>query len=93
MRARPLGCPGMALLRRPASPAQAHAHIRPLPAVPDMSHFYEQHKAVQPYLITAEGVDTSVENYQSKEDRSKLDGARRARISSLGSCGATRARA
>ena len=58
-----------------------------------MSHFYEQHKAVQPYLITAEGVDTSVENYQSKEDRSKLDGARRARISSLGSCGATRARA
>ena len=35
-----------------------------------------------PFLITKEGVDTSVENYQSKEDRAKLDGARspRARL-------------
>lgn len=39
-----------------------------------MSNFYEQHKAVQPYLQTKEGVDMSVENYQSKEDRAKLDG-------------------
>ena len=46
--------------------------------VPDMSNFYEQHKSVQPYLITAEGTDESVENYQSKEDRAKLDGARQA---------------
>jgi len=42
--------------------------------VPDMSNFYEQHKAVQPYLITEEGTDTSVENFQTKEDRAKLDG-------------------
>ena len=46
-----------------------------LPAVPDMSHFYEQHKSVQPYLITKEGADTSVENLQSKEERAQLDGA------------------
>ncbi|KAL3919851.1 MAG: hypothetical protein SGPRY_005481, partial [Prymnesium sp.] len=43
-------------------------------SLPDMTHFYEQHKSVKPYLITEEGVDTSVENYQSKEDRAKLDG-------------------
>ena len=42
--------------------------------VPDMSNFYEQHKSVQPYLITAEGADTTVENYQTKENRAKLDG-------------------
>merc|ERR1719375_2502757 len=42
--------------------------------VPDMSNFYEQHKAVQPYLQTKEGVDMTVENYQSKTDRAKLDG-------------------
>merc|ERR1711975_20725 len=42
--------------------------------VPDMSNFYEQHKAVQPYLQTKEGVDMTVENYQSKADRAKLDG-------------------
>jgi succinate dehydrogenase/fumarate reductase-like Fe-S protein len=45
-----------------------------LRAVPDMSNFYEQHKAVQPFLQTKVGTDTSVENYQSKEDRAKLDG-------------------
>ena len=42
--------------------------------VPDMSNFYEQHKSVQPYLQTAPGVDMTVENYQTKEDRAKLDG-------------------
>merc|ERR1719352_387449 len=45
--------------------------------VPDMSNFYEQHKSVQPYLITKEGADTTQENFQTKEDRAKLDGARR----------------
>jgi len=56
-------------------------NIYPLPhmyvlkdLVPDMSNFYEQHKAVQPYLQTKEGTDMSVENYQSKSDRAKLDG-------------------
>merc|ERR1712025_694133 len=42
--------------------------------VPDMSNFYEQHKAVQPFLQTKPGTDMTVENYQSKEDRAKLDG-------------------
>jgi succinate dehydrogenase (ubiquinone) iron-sulfur subunit len=42
--------------------------------VPDMSNFYEQHRSVQPYLQTKPDADTSVENYQSKEDRAKLDG-------------------
>merc|ERR1719197_446313 len=65
----------------PISAAETKTHIYPLPhmyvlkdLVPDLSNFYEQHKAVQPYLITKEGADTSVENYQSKEDRAKLDG-------------------
>jgi succinate dehydrogenase (ubiquinone) iron-sulfur subunit len=63
------------------SDASEKTKIYPLPhmyvlkdLVPDMSNFYEQHKAVQPYLITEEGVDTTTENYQSKEDRAKLDG-------------------
>ena len=42
--------------------------------VPDMSNFYEQHKAVQPFLQTKPDVDMTVENYQSKADRAKLDG-------------------
>jgi len=65
----------------PISATETKTNIYPLPhmyvlkdLVPDMSHFYEQHKSVMPFLITAEDVDTSVENYQSKEDRSKLDG-------------------
>merc|ERR1712224_1047896 len=40
--------------------------------VPDLTHLYEQHKSVQPYLINDDTTD--VEHYQSKEDRSKLDG-------------------
>ena len=44
-------------------------------AVPDMSNFYEQHKSVMPFLITEPDMDMTVENYQSKEDRAKLDGA------------------
>jgi len=42
--------------------------------VPDMSNFYEQHKAVQPFLIADPDADMSKELYQSKEDRAKLDG-------------------
>ena len=51
-----------------------HLSQRVCAAVPDMSNFYEQHAQVQPYLQTKEGTDMSVENYQSKEDRAKLDG-------------------
>ena len=39
-----------------------------------MSNFYEQHKSVKPFLVTEPGTDMTVENYQSKEDRAKLDG-------------------
>mmetsp|Transcript_11855 Transcript_11855/g.37867 ORF Transcript_11855/g.37867 Transcript_11855/m.37867 type:complete len:283 (+) Transcript_11855:3-851(+) len=42
--------------------------------VPDMSLFYEQHKSVQPFLINDAGDRMEKEHYQSKEDRSKLDG-------------------
>jgi len=63
------------------SDAGSSTKIYPLPhmyvlkdLVPDMSHFYDQHKSVQPYLITKPDADTSVENYQSKADRAKLDG-------------------
>merc|ERR1712166_527380 len=47
--------------------------------VPDMSNFYEQHKSVMPFLITEPDMDMTVENYQSKEDRAKLDGLLRVR--------------
>jgi succinate dehydrogenase (ubiquinone) iron-sulfur subunit len=40
--------------------------------VPDMSNFYDQHKSIQPYLINDN--KSNKENYQSKEDRRKLDG-------------------
>uniref|UniRef100_A0A7S0L3X2 Succinate dehydrogenase [ubiquinone] iron-sulfur subunit, mitochondrial n=1 Tax=Coccolithus braarudii TaxID=221442 RepID=A0A7S0L3X2_9EUKA len=59
----------------------ASTKIYPLPhmyvikdLVPDMSNFYEQHKAVQPFLIADPDADMSKELYQSKEDRAKLDG-------------------
>jgi succinate dehydrogenase/fumarate reductase-like Fe-S protein len=41
-----------------------------------MTQFYEQHKSVQPFLINDAGDKMDKEHYQSKEDRSKLDGAR-----------------
>merc|ERR1711871_970568 len=62
-------------------PDDGAVKIYPLPhmyvikdLVPDMTHFYEQHKSVQPYLIPSPDAYKSVENYQSKEDRAKLDG-------------------
>merc|ERR1711935_1110688 len=65
----------------PISGADTKTHIYPLPhmyvlkdLVPDMSNFYEQHKSVMPFLITEPDMDMTVENYQSKEDRAKLDG-------------------
>jgi succinate dehydrogenase/fumarate reductase iron-sulfur protein len=43
--------------------------------VPDMSNFYEQHKAVQPYLQTDGKVTIADgENLQTKAERAKLDG-------------------
>jgi len=43
--------------------------------VPDMSNFYQQHKAVRPWLeLTPEQVKSPRETLQSKENRKKLDG-------------------
>jgi len=56
--------------------------IYPLPHMPvvkdlvsDMSHFYEQHKSIKPWLeITPEQMKQPREILQSTEDRKKLDG-------------------
>jgi len=43
--------------------------------VPDMSHFYEQHKTIRPWLeITKEMMASPTEIIQTKENRKKLDG-------------------
>lgn len=43
--------------------------------VPDLTHFYEQYKSIQPWLISSSD-DSKItsEHYQSREDRAKLDG-------------------
>jgi len=63
------------------SDGSSKTKIYPLPhmyvlkdLVPDMTHFYEQHKSVKPFLVTEPGSDMAVENHQTKEDRAKLDG-------------------
>ncbi len=42
--------------------------------VPDLTHFYEQHKSVKPWLQAAEPGDLSKERLQSPQEREKLDG-------------------
>eukprot|EP01101_Sappina_pedata_P009106 TRINITY_DN5207_c0_g1_i1.p1 TRINITY_DN5207_c0_g1~~TRINITY_DN5207_c0_g1_i1.p1 ORF type:complete len:295 (+),score=90.15 TRINITY_DN5207_c0_g1_i1:102-887(+) len=43
--------------------------------VPDMSHFFEQHKQVKPYLqLSEENEAKSLETLQTVDDRKKLDG-------------------
>lgn len=43
--------------------------------VPDMSHFYEQHKSIKPWLeLTPEQTKEKREIHQSKANRKKLDG-------------------
>ena len=61
-------------------PDTLKVNVYPLPhmyvlkdLIPDMSNFYDQHKSIKPYLINNND-EKSVENYQSKEDRKKLDG-------------------
>eukprot|EP00049_Salpingoeca_infusionum_P022608 m.7746 g.7746 ORF g.7746 m.7746 type:complete len:305 (+) comp5283_c0_seq1:84-998(+) len=55
--------------------------IRPLPhmyvvkdLVPDMANFYQQYKAIEPWLQTSAKPESGKEFFQSVEDRSKLDG-------------------
>ncbi|MBN9542351.1 MAG: succinate dehydrogenase iron-sulfur subunit [Alphaproteobacteria bacterium] len=56
-------------------------NIYPLPhmpvikdLVPDLSHFYAQHKSIEPWLKSDTPVQTNKERLQSPEDRAKLDG-------------------
>jgi len=55
--------------------------IYPLPHMPvlkdlvvDMTNFYQQHASISPWLEMGDGEVPERENYQSKEDRAKLDG-------------------
>jgi len=62
--------------------SDAKIKIYPLPhmpvvrdLVPDLTHFYEQHKTIRPWLeLKPEDMKSSRETLQSKEDRKKLDG-------------------
>jgi len=45
--------------------------------VPDLTHIYDQYRSIEPWLKNADGSPKAVqevENFQSKEDRKKLDG-------------------
>jgi succinate dehydrogenase (ubiquinone) iron-sulfur subunit len=42
--------------------------------VPDMTQFYKQYKAIQPYLQADKVPEDGKEHLQSREDRKKLDG-------------------
>jgi len=60
---------------------KSNVKIFPLPhmpvvkdLVPDMTHFYEQHKSIKPWLQSEEPQNPSKERIQSPEDRAKLDG-------------------
>merc|ERR1711998_280888 len=55
--------------------------INPLPhmyvvkdLVPDMTNFYQQYKAIEPYLKTTSKPEGGKEHFQSREDRKELDG-------------------
>merc|ERR1712141_149023 len=60
---------------------QPKTKIYPLPhmyvvkdLVPDMTNFYEQYASIEPFLKQKEPNTSKKENYQSVEDREKLDG-------------------
>ncbi|AKH19669.1 succinate dehydrogenase iron-sulfur subunit [Sedimenticola thiotaurini] len=64
----------------PVSDLKEPVNVRPLPGRPvirdlvvDMSQFYQQYRAVQPYLIHKDPLPEK-EMLQSPEDRDKLDG-------------------
>jgi len=42
--------------------------------VPDMNNFYAQYRSIEPFLKQKDAAKIGVENYQSVEDRQKLDG-------------------
>jgi succinate dehydrogenase / fumarate reductase, iron-sulfur subunit len=70
---------GLACLT-PLETLKEPVRVRPLPGRPvirdlvtDLSQFYKQYRAVEPYLI-ARGPEPEVERLQSPEERERLDG-------------------
>ena len=66
---------------KPISEIKGDAKIFPLPhmpvvkdLVPDLTHAYAQHKAIEPWLKTDTPPPTTGERLQSPEERAKLDG-------------------
>ncbi|MGD8592743.1 MAG: succinate dehydrogenase iron-sulfur subunit [Gammaproteobacteria bacterium] len=64
----------------PLSPLKQPVEVRPLPGLPvvrdlvvDMAQFYQQYRAVKPYLIVHDP-EPEIERLQSPQDRDKLDG-------------------
>jgi succinate dehydrogenase / fumarate reductase iron-sulfur subunit len=64
----------------PLSQIKEPVEVRPLPGLPvirdlvvDLSQFYQQYRAVKPYLIVHDP-EPEIERLQSPEDRDKLDG-------------------
>ncbi|MDH4275601.1 MAG: succinate dehydrogenase iron-sulfur subunit [Gammaproteobacteria bacterium] len=64
----------------PVAELKAPIEIRPLPGLPvvrdlvvDLAQFYQQYRAVKPYLITLDP-EPEIERLQSPQERDKLDG-------------------
>ncbi|WP_455211586.1 succinate dehydrogenase iron-sulfur subunit [Kaarinaea lacus] len=64
----------------PLSQLKQPVEVRPLPGLPvvrdlivDMAQFYQQYRAVKPYLIVHDP-EPEIERLQSPQDRDKLDG-------------------
>ena len=64
----------------PLSQLKQPIEVRPLPGLPvirdlvvDMQQFYQQYRAVKPYLIVHDP-EPEIERFQSPDDRDKLDG-------------------
>jgi len=75
------GTNGLACLTKIDDDTTKPSNISPLPhmyvvkdLVVDMSNFYAQYKSIKPYLERTTPSESGLENYQSIEDRSKLDG-------------------
>ena len=61
--------------------SNSNIKIYPLPhmpvikdLVPDMTHFYNQHKSIKPWLQAQEASDPNKERLQTPQEREKLDG-------------------
>jgi len=73
------GTNGLACIT-PLSQLKQPVEVRPLPGLPvtrdlvvDMSQFYQQYRAVRPYLIVHDP-EPEIEHFQSPDERDRLDG-------------------